>query len=179
MVLVVAVVVSTGGRRRGCCGRSGGRGYGSAGGVMTVAGRGSGRGGRGRQVMAHSRVVRPGGCHGRRGWPEPVRGVRHLAAGGQVAVSHGRVVHVRGGRRARQAVEVGLVQVRVVHVVAGERVLSPHRARDVPACTHCCDGSRERLLARRGRPSSRRVHCAIAYSYCRSKGRCRDNCCYF
>lgn len=102
----------------------------AAGTVMVTAGRGrragravvahrvaaagcGGCGGRcGRQVMAHGRVVRPGGRHGRRGGPEPVRGVRHLAAGGQVAVAHGRcVVHVRGGRGAGQPVEIGLVQV--------------------------------------------------------------------
>lgn len=108
VVLVVAVVVSTGGRcrRRGCRG-------GRCSAVMTVAGDG-GRGGSGcGQVVAHSRVVRPGGH--RRGGTEPVRGVRHLAAGGQVAVAHGRVVHVGSDPGAGQTVEVGLVQVRVVH----------------------------------------------------------------
>lgn len=106
MVLVMAVVVTAGGRD-GRGGRS----------VVAVAGHG-GRGGcGGRQVVAHGRVVRPGG-HGR-GGTEPVRGVRHLTASGQVAVSHGRVVHVRCRRGAGQTVKVGLVQVRVIHVGYG------------------------------------------------------------
>lgn len=105
MVLVMAVVVSAGDRGRG-------RGGGS---VVTVSGYG-GRGSCGRgQVVAHGRVVRPGG-HGR-GGTEPVRGVRHLTARGQVAVAHGRMVHVRCGRGAGQTVKVGLVQVRIVHGV--------------------------------------------------------------
>lgn len=109
MVLMMAVVVSTGGRGRSRGSRSG-RGGRT---VVAVAGRG-GRGGcGGRQVVAHGRVVRPGG-HGR-GGTEPVRGVSHLAASGQVTVSHGRVVHVGRGRGTGQTVEVGLVQVRVVH----------------------------------------------------------------
>lgn len=109
MVLVMSVMVSSGGG----CGCGGGRGR-DAGAVVAVTGR-DGRGGcGGRQVMTHSRVVRPSG-HGRCG-TEPVRGVRHLTACGQVAVSHGRVVHVGRGRGgAGQTVKVGLVQVRVVH----------------------------------------------------------------
>lgn len=109
VILVVAVVVSAGGRgSRSSRGRCGGT-------VVPVAGLHGGRSGCGsRQVVSHGRVVRPGG-HGR-GGAEPVRGVRHLTAGGQVTVSHGRVVHVGRGRGAGQTVEVGLVQVRVVHV---------------------------------------------------------------
>lgn len=101
---------------------------------MAVAGRG-GRGGcGGRQVVAHGRVVRPGG-HGR-GGTEPVRGVRHLAASGQVTVSHGRVVHVGRGRGAGQTVEVGLVQVRVIHVGLRRAVcyLAPLSHRTVATC---------------------------------------------
>lgn len=110
MVLMMAVVVSSGDRGRD--GRT----------VVTrvTARHGSRRGRRGRQVVAHGRVVRPCGGHGR-GGSEPVRGVRHLAAGGQVAVSHGRVVHVRSRSGAGQPVEVGLVQVRVVHAHAVAR----------------------------------------------------------
>lgn len=110
MVLMMAVVVSSGDRGRD----------GRAVVARVAAGHGSRRGRRGRQVVAHGRVVRPRGGHGR-GGPEPVRGVRHLAAGGQVAVSHGRVVHVRSRPGAGQPVEVGLVQVRVVHVHAAAR----------------------------------------------------------
>jgi len=107
MVLVVAVVMSAGGRGGGRDGRA----------VVPVAAGHGGRGSRGgRQVVSHGRVVRPGGGHGR-GGTEPVRGVRHLTAGGKVPVSHGRVVHVGRGRGAGQSVEVGLVQVRVIHVV--------------------------------------------------------------
>lgn len=103
MVLVMAVVVTAGGR--------GGRGVWS---VVAVA-RHSGRGGcGGRQVVSHGRVVRPGGH--RRGGTEPVRGMRHLTASGQVAVSHCRVVHVRRRRSAGQTVKIGLVQIRVIHV---------------------------------------------------------------
>lgn len=104
MVLVMAVMVST-----GCGGRGGVA-------VVAVAGRHGGRGcGSCWQVVSHGRVVRPGRGHGRSG-PEPVRGVRHLTARGQVAVSHGRVIHVGRGRGAGQTVEIGLVQVRVIHV---------------------------------------------------------------
>jgi len=79
-------------------------------------------------VVAHGRVVRPGG-HGRSG-TEPVGGVRHLATRGQVTVSHGRVVHVGRGRGgAGQTIEVGLVQVRVVHDDAARyHVPLSHRA---------------------------------------------------
>jgi len=97
----------------GGCGRGGSCGR-DTGAVVAVTGRDSRGGCGGRQVMTHSRVVRPSG-HGR-GGTEPVCGVRHLTACGQVAVSHGRVVHVGRGRGgAGQTVKVGLVQVRVVH----------------------------------------------------------------
>lgn len=104
MVLVVTVVmVSTGSH---CCRRGAT--------VVAVARCGRGSSGGGRQVMAHGRVIRTGG-HGR-GGTEPVSGVRHLTTRRQVAISHGRVIHVGRGRGAGQPVEVCLVQVRVVHV---------------------------------------------------------------
>lgn len=122
MVLVVAVVVSA--RGRGRDGRA----------VVTVAGgHGSRSSGSGRQVVAHGRIVRPGGGHGR-GGPEPVRGVRHLATSGQVTVSHGCVIHVGRGRGAGQPVEVGLVQVRVVHL--GPRGGTRGDVGWRPACVH-------------------------------------------
>jgi len=131
----MSVVVSS----SGGCGCGGGCGRDAAA-VVAVAGRNS-RSGRGsRQVMAHGRIVRPSG-HGR-GGTEPVRGVRHLAARGQVAVSHGRVVHVRRGRGgAGQTVKVGLVQVRVVHddCALSRTVISSGGA-------HVCDDVCLRLL---------------------------------
>lgn len=119
VVLVMAMVVSTSGR-----GRRGGRRGGGCSAVVTVSGYGGcGCSGCG-QVVAHGRIVGPGGH--RRGGTEPVRGVRHLTAGGQVTVAHGRVVHVGSGPGAGQTVEIGLVQVRVVH--DDERVVRCRRS---------------------------------------------------
>lgn len=73
-------------------------------------------------------VIRPGHGRGR----VPVR-LRHLAAGGQIAVGTGAQagwIHAGGGQRTRGGVEIrgGLVQITVVHVGGVQKILMSPRS---------------------------------------------------